>query len=115
MSCARRSGQNLSELVGPAARQLRILEEATYNHPAVDADHEVEPGLYRQLQVGVAQHLEAQTLALLLVGLGLAIQAGYEAVQSVEHGQPLRRGPADMGLQLLFVHTGLDQEPWKCK
>lgn len=59
----------------------------TYNDSSVDSHDEVEPRLHGKLQVGVSQDLEAEEPLLLLLFLPwiLAVEAGYEAVESVEH------------------------------
>lgn len=80
-------GRSLGQLA-PVPRE----RERTHNHAAVDADDVFEPGLCLELEVCIAQDLEAvpvvvSGLALLaLVGRGVAIEAGYEAVEGVEHG-----------------------------
>lgn len=52
-----------------------------YYCAAVNADDEVEPGLYGQLLVGVAQDLEAiGAFGALVAVLGLGIEARDEAV-----------------------------------
>lgn len=58
-----------------------------YNHAAVDADDKVKPGLNAELEVGVAQDLKAKcAVGRLPLRLRIAIEAGYEAIESVEHG-----------------------------
>lgn len=67
---------------------MRSGQLGAYDGAPIDADDEVEPGLDGELQVGVAQHLEAkQALLLLLLAGVVAVKAGYEAVERVEHGR----------------------------
>lgn len=63
-----------------------------YNDSSVDSHDKVEPRLNGKLQIDVSQDLEAeQPLLLFLPGI-LAIKAGYEAVEGVEHGCHRSRG-----------------------
>lgn len=61
-------------------------ESIPYNHAAVDAHNEIEPWVNGKLQVRISQHLESKEALLLLLARILAVEAGYEAVESVEHG-----------------------------
>lgn len=58
----------------------------SYNHAPVDADYEVEPWLYTQLQIRVAQYLESVTLAFPLLGPRIAVEAREIAIEGVKHG-----------------------------
>ena len=55
--------------------------EISYNRSSINANNEVKPGLDGQIQVGVAQDLEAEGALLLLpLLLNVTVQARDEAV-----------------------------------
>lgn len=56
-----------------------------YNHTPIYAHDKVEPWLNSELQVGVAQDLEAKEPLLLFLPGILAVEAGDEAVEGVKH------------------------------
>jgi hypothetical protein len=58
-----------------------------YNRSPVNSNNEIEPGLDGQLQVSVAQHLEAERASLLLpLLLDVSVKARYETIQRIKHG-----------------------------
>lgn len=80
--------------ISACALWTRACTRIPYNHASIDPHNKVEPRLDGELRVGVAQHLEPkQPLLLLRTGI-LAVKAGYEAVEGVEHG--LRRCRKDV-------------------
>lgn len=82
-----REGGDVSAFILCRARQVTSGGSSSYNHAPINAHDKVEPRLDGELRVGVAQHLEPKQ-PLLLLGSGiLAVEAGYEAVKGVEHGQ----------------------------
>lgn len=57
-----------------------------YNHAPVDANYVVEPWLDGELEVGVAQDLEAETaVGFSCLGRRITVETGYESVEGVEH------------------------------
>ena len=58
-----------------------------YNWPSIDSNNVIEPGLDWQLEVRVPQDLKAERVAVVLTLRGVAVQAGHEAVECVEHGR----------------------------